>query len=100
MLRGVYRYARDILFATPIPYEQIGTDARIIGQGGKPTLMFLVVGRRPAARTTPQQLWQEPTGSPPREAGAGCSLQDVRSCGTATAVSVPCMFSNLTRRGY
>ena len=28
------------------------------------------------------------------------SFRNVRSCGTATALSVPCMFSNMTRRGY
>lgn len=43
-VHGLYRYATDILFATPIPYQPLGTDARVVGQGGKPTLMFLVVG--------------------------------------------------------
>ncbi|QXC28868.1 phosphoethanolamine--lipid A transferase [Aeromonas sp. FDAARGOS 1409] len=99
-VRGVYRYARDILFATPIPYEQIGTDARITARGGKPTLMFLVVGE--TARSQNYSLngyGKETNGFTAREAGL-VSFKDVRSCGTATAVSVPCMFSNLTRRGY
>ena len=27
-VHGLYKYARDVVFATPIPYQQIGTDAR------------------------------------------------------------------------
>ncbi|QXB53562.1 phosphoethanolamine transferase [Aeromonas sp. FDAARGOS 1415] len=99
-VRGVYRYFRDIVFATPIPYEQIGTDARIVAKSDKPTLMFLVVGE--TARSQNYSLngyGKETNGFTAREPGL-VSFRDVRSCGTATAVSVPCMFSNLTRRGY
>uniref|UniRef100_UPI00051BED2E phosphoethanolamine transferase n=1 Tax=Aeromonas finlandensis TaxID=1543375 RepID=UPI00051BED2E len=34
------------------------------------------------------------------KAGGVISFKDVRSCGTATAVSVPCMFSNMGRKEY
>ncbi|MGL4888356.1 MAG: phosphoethanolamine transferase domain-containing protein, partial [Aeromonas veronii] len=28
-VHGLYKYGRDVLFATPIPYQQLGTDARV-----------------------------------------------------------------------
>ncbi|HDX8369829.1 TPA: phosphoethanolamine--lipid A transferase [Aeromonas dhakensis] len=99
-VHGLYRYATDILFATPIPYQQLGTDARVVGQGSKPTLMFLVVGETARSQNYSLNGYGKATNSfTARESGM-VSFRNVRSCGTATAVSVPCMFSNLTRRGY
>ncbi|MGL5304214.1 MAG: phosphoethanolamine transferase domain-containing protein, partial [Aeromonas sp.] len=43
-VRGLYKYARDVVFATPIAYQSVGTDAHVVDKGHKPTLMFLVVG--------------------------------------------------------
>lgn len=34
------------------------------------------------------------------KSGGVISFNDVRSCGTATAVSVPCMFSNMGRKEF
>ncbi len=99
-VHGFYRYARDILFATPIPYQPLGTDARVVGQGNKPTLMFLVVGETARSQNYSLNGYRKQTNSFTEQEAGVISFKDVRSCGTATAVSVPCMFSNLTRRGY
>ena len=99
-MRGLYRYARDILFATPVPYQPIGTDARVVDKGGKPTLMFLVVGETARSQNYSLNGYQKQTNGFTMKEPDLVSFRDVRSCGTATAVSVPCMFSNLTRRGY
>ncbi|MGL5813625.1 MAG: phosphoethanolamine transferase [Aeromonas sp.] len=99
-VRGVYRYFRDIVFATPIPYEQIGTDAKIVGKRDKPTLMFLVVGETARSKNYSLNGYQKETNSFTGQESNIVSFKDVRSCGTATAVSVPCMFSNLTRHEY
>ncbi|MFM4677432.1 phosphoethanolamine transferase [Aeromonas media] len=99
-VRGLYRYARDILFATPVPYEQIGTDARVVAKSDKPTLMFLVVGETARSQNYSLNGYQKETNGFTMKEPALVSFRDVRSCGTATAVSVPCMFSNLTRREY
>ena len=99
-VRGLYRYARDILFATPVPYQPIGTDARVVDKGGKPTLMFLVVGETARSQNYSLNGYQKQTNGFTMKEPDLVSFRDVRSCGTATAVSVPCMFSNLTRRGY
>ncbi|MCY9821704.1 phosphoethanolamine transferase [Aeromonas media] len=99
-VRGLYRYARDILFATPVPYEPIGTDARVVAKSDKPTLMFLVVGETASSQNYSLNGYQKQTNGFTMKEPDLVSFRDVRSCGTATAVSVPCMFSNLTRREY
>ncbi|MFQ1644722.1 phosphoethanolamine transferase [Aeromonas veronii] len=99
-VHGLYKYGRDVLFATPIPYQQLGTDARVVARGSKPTLMFLVVGETARSQNYSLNGYGKATNSFTAKEQGVVSFRDVRSCGTATAVSVPCMFSNLTRRGY
>ncbi|MFB2873491.1 phosphoethanolamine transferase [Aeromonas jandaei] len=99
-VNGIYKYARDVVFATPIPYQPLGTDAKVIAKGDKPTLMFLVVGETARSKNYSLNGYDKPTNSFTDKEEGIVSFRDVRSCGTATAVSVPCMFSNLTRRGY
>ncbi|MGY3942698.1 phosphoethanolamine transferase [Aeromonas tecta] len=99
-VRGLYRYARDIVFATPIPYQPIGTDAKVVAKSDKPTLMFLVVGETARSQNYSLNGYKKETNSFTEKESGLVSFKDVRSCGTATAVSVPCMFSNLTRHEY
>ncbi|MFQ1917477.1 phosphoethanolamine transferase [Aeromonas veronii] len=99
-VHGLYKYGRDVLFATPIPYRQLGTDARVVARGSKPTLMFLVVGETARSQNYSLNGYGKATNSFTAKEQGVVSFRNVRSCGTATAVSVPCMFSNLTRRGY
>lgn len=99
-VHGLYKYGRDVLFATTSPYQQVGTDARVVARGSKPTLMFLVVGETARSQNYSLNGYGKATNSFTANEQGLVSFRDVRSCGTATAVSVPCMFSNLTRRGY
>ncbi|WP_111899655.1 phosphoethanolamine transferase [Aeromonas veronii] len=99
-VHGLYKYGRDVLFATPIPYQQLGIDARVVARGSKPTLMFLVVGETARSQNYSLNGYGKATNSFTAKEQGVVSFRNVRSCGTATAVSVPCMFSNLTRRGY
>ncbi|MGL5226473.1 MAG: phosphoethanolamine transferase [Aeromonas sp.] len=99
-VRGLYKYARDVVFATPIPYQSVGTDAHVVDKGHKPTLMFLVVGETARSENYSLNGYGKPTNSFTENEHGLVSFKDVRSCGTATAVSVPCMFSNLTRDHY
>ncbi|WP_421298367.1 phosphoethanolamine transferase [Aeromonas veronii] len=99
-VHGLYKYGWDVLFATPIPYQQLGTDARVVARGSKPTLMFLVVGETARSQNYSLNGYGKATNSFTAKEQGVVSFRNVRSCGTATAVSVPCMFSNLTRRGY
>nr|WP_104009851.1 phosphoethanolamine--lipid A transferase MCR-7.1 [Klebsiella pneumoniae]AUR80098.1 Phosphoethanolamine transferase [Klebsiella pneumoniae]BCG50373.1 lipid A phosphoethanolamine transferase MCR-7 [Expression vector pUC57-Kan-mcr-7] len=99
-VNGIYKYARDVVFATPIPYQPLGTDAKVVAKGDKPTLMFLVVGETARGKNFSMNGYEKETNPFTSQAGGVISFKDVRSCGTATAVSVPCMFSNMGRKEF
>ena len=80
----------------------LGEDAHLpaLATGAKPPLMVMVVGETARAdhiglngyaRDTTPRLGSEP---------GVASLRNVWSCGTNTAASVPCMFSNLGREAF
>lgn len=85
-----------------VAVQPIGEDARLNSQGlaaTKPTLLIVVVGETARAdhfslngygRATTPLIAQKPIINYP----------SVMSCGTETAISVPCIFSQLTRKEY
>ncbi len=81
--------------------QPLGTDAKVASApaSGKPRVLVIVTGE--TARAENFSL-----GGYNRETNPELKKRDITyfpqtsSCGTATAVSVPCMFSDLTRRGY
>ncbi|ANU37941.1 Phosphoethanolamine transferase EptA [Vibrio scophthalmi] len=101
---STFKYFKHTYFTTPIAYKELGLDARQSEQAlkmtqAKPTLVVLVVGE--TARSQNYQLNGYPRKTNPFTSKLDVvSFQDVRSCGTATAVSLPCMFSNLTHDNY
>lgn len=96
-------YIREQVSTAQKPFTNLGEDAvRIVNVAthSPPSLTVLVVGESARAEnfgilgykrdTTPQLA---------REQGL-VAFTDVYSCGTETAVSVPCMFSNMGRKQY
>lgn len=83
------------------PFEAIGLDAkRTTPQGEKKNLLVFVLGE-----TTRAQNWGLNPNAPattPQLAQRQdiINFSNVSSCGTSTAISVPCMFSNMTRKEY
>lgn len=92
---GLTRLARKSLEVHG-PHEAVGLDARRNPAASRPLLMVLVVGE--TARAANFSL-----GDYARETNPGLARRgvfyytDVTSCGTATAMSLPCMFSELPR---
>lgn len=83
------------------PFVQVGLDARRLATppGQKPLIVVMVVGE--TARAANFSLGGYERDTNPRLARAGVYyFSDVSSCGTATAVSVPCMFSDLPRAEF
>src|SRR3546814_1973364 len=81
--------------------QPLGTDAKVTSPlaSGKPRVLVIVVGE--TARAENFSLGGYGRDTNPELAKRNITyFTDTSSCGTATAVSVPCMFSNLTRRGY
>jgi len=97
-------YIKQTYFSTPQPYVELGLDAHQSKQAleqakQKPNLVVLVVGE--TARSQNYQLNGYGRETNPYTSKLDVvSFQDVRSCGTATAVSLPCMFSILTHDSY
>ncbi|PJE54411.1 phosphoethanolamine transferase [Marinomonas sp. BSi20584] len=100
-LSSSYKYIKNTYFSSPVTYKKIGEDAKqaIKDPSQKPTLFFFVLGE--TARSQNYQLngYPRPTNEYTSKQDV-ISFRDVASCGTATAVSVPCMFSALSRDEY
>lgn len=99
---GALRYAKMMLKSAQIVVQATGTDARSgpdLAETPKPILMVIVAGETGRA-----QNWS--LGGYARETNPELSKRDIvyypnaTSCGTATATSLPCMFSPLTQAEY
>ena len=101
-LVGAIRYARMMSRTANVPVAPIGEDARKGASHpdrGKPLLVLVVAGE--TARTQNFSLNGYARETNPRLAALPIvSFANVASCGTATATSLPCMFSKFTRSGY
>lgn len=85
-----------------ITVKPIGEDAKLNTHAAKltkPTLFVLVVGETARADHFSINGYEKPT-TPLIAQQDIINYRNVFSCGTETAVSVPCMFSNLTREKY
>lgn len=100
-LSSTYKYVRNTYFSSPVAYKKIGEDAQQIPSIGtqKPTLFFFILGETARAQNYQLNGYTRPTNEFTSKQNV-ISFQDVASCGTATAVSVPCMFSALSREDY
>ncbi|WP_261844138.1 phosphoethanolamine transferase [Aliamphritea ceti] len=95
-------YVNTTYLTEPVTHKIIGADAQqktAAIQAKKPTLMVFVLGETARAQNYQLNGYPRPTNKFTQEIGV-TSFQDVTSCGTATALSVPCMFSSLTRENY
>ena len=99
---GAVRYARMMLKAQDVAVAPLGRDARkgpLITAAPKPVLTVVFVGETARAQNFGLDGYARQT-TPELARRDVVNFTDVTSCGTSTAVSVPCMMSNLTRDGY
>lgn len=83
-----------------IPFQKIGEDAKRQPSFGKPNLVFLVIGETARAENVALDGYKRDTSPFTRDIPGLVSFQNVSSCGTATAISVPCMFSDMTHANF
>ncbi|WP_174874835.1 phosphoethanolamine transferase [Vogesella oryzae] len=81
------------------PLQQIGLDAKraAAAAGAKPKVLVLVVGETARADHFSLNGYARPTNPELAKVPGLLNYPDVWSCGTETAISVPCMFSSLPR---
>lgn len=101
-LSGTLRYARMLQKANALPLQTLGADAKpsaALAAVTKPVLLVVVAGE-----TSRAQNWSlggyAPLTNPELAKRDITYFPNVSSCGTATAVSLPCMFANYTRVEY
>ncbi len=85
--------------AASIVREPVGTDAKIRQALDKPRLVVLVLGETARAQNQALNGYSRPTNDR-MIAEHVINFPYTESCGTATAISVPCMFSGFTREEF
>ena len=95
-----YKYLRDTYFYPPLPYRVLDKHPVINDfKPMQPRTLVVVVGETARADKFGSNGYYRNTTPNLQRLGA-VSFNNVTSCGTATAVSVPCMFSRLPRKQY
>jgi lipid A ethanolaminephosphotransferase len=96
-------YLREQVVSARQPFTKLGEDAQrnpAWQTHGRKSLTVLVVGESARAENFGILGYHRDT-TPKLDKEAGLiAFTDVHSCGTETAVSVPCMFSNMGRKDY
>jgi lipid A ethanolaminephosphotransferase len=97
---NTFKYLKNEVFTEKLAYNPQGEDAVLsTATNNKPTLMVLIVGETARSMNIAYNGYARNTNPYTQDMGI-ISFQDVSSCGTATAHSLPCMFSNLNRSNY
>jgi lipid A ethanolaminephosphotransferase len=102
-LNASYGYLKEQLVAAGEPLQQIGTDARKAPAWQahqRKSLTVLVIGESARADNFGILGYARDTTPLLKGQPGVTAFSNVRSCGTETAVSVPCMFSNMGRHDY
>lgn len=103
-LAGLGSYVGEIT-RPDLPYQAIGNDAKLGSKwtgaaADRPMIVVLVVGETARAANFGLNGYGRQT-TPQLAATPGViHFNDVSSCGTSTAISVPCMFSDLGRAEF
>jgi len=102
VVRNTHGYLKRRYLAVSRPLQSVAKDATRPAQAGnrRPRLVIAVVGE--TARAQNVQLNGYPRSTNPVLSNRNdiIAFKNVSSCGTATAVSVPCMFSRMERTQY
>jgi len=99
VVRHTYGYLRSSYSAKAQPLRAVGEDATRT-PGKRPRLVVVVAGETARAQNFQLNGYPRPTNPYLSRKDNVISFGDVSSCGTATAVSLPCMFSQMTRSQY
>ncbi len=97
IINSIYKYAAESS-NTFRPLEQIAQDAYITHTRKK--LFILVLGETSRSQNFSLNGYHKLTNPQLANLSNIISFKHMYSCGTATSVSVPCMFSNMTRTEY
>ena len=86
-------------FYPPLKFKVLDTLPTIVRDNSRKHVTVMVLGETARAQSFSLNGYAKPTNINTEKQGV-ISFTDVSSCGTATAVSVPCMFSRLNKKNY
>ncbi len=100
-LSSTFKYFKHKYVNDRIPFTVIGEDASLSNptNNTKKDVMIFVLGETARSQNYELNGYNRATNVHTKGLGV-ISFQKVRSCGTATAVSVPCLFSFMGREHY
>jgi lipid A ethanolaminephosphotransferase len=100
-ISSTIKYIKGRFFTKPLPYQEIGADAkRIPVVENENYLVVFLVGETARAENYELNGYKRETNFYTRNIPNLTYFKNVTSCGTATAVSLPCMFSLLGKTNY
>jgi lipid A ethanolaminephosphotransferase len=102
VVRNANGYLKRKYIAVSRPLQTVAEDARrpVPVEGRRPRLVIAVVGETARARNMQLNGYSRATNPVLSKRGDVIAFKHVSSCGTATAISVPCLFSRMARTQY
>lgn len=97
LIFGTQNYIESTYFSDLGPFKVLGEDAAL-KPDTKPTLFVFMIGETARAANFPYNGYERNTTPYTDKLVNSIFLKNVRSCGTATAQSLPCMFSLKTQK--
>ena len=98
-LYSMTKYVGTQFNTSTTPFSKIGLDAKINKSSNNQRLLVMVIGEAGRVDRFSLNGYERQT-NPMLEKEKVVSFQKMKSCGTDTAFSVPCMFSSLSRSHY
>lgn len=99
MVDASIKYIRNHYFYNPLSFKILDTTPSIERDSQKKHVTVMVLGETARAQSFSLNGYEKPTNQF-TDKKAVVSFSNMSSCGTATAVSVPCLFSRLDRKEY
>lgn len=96
-IRSTIRYFSNII-NTPKTYTFVGADAKIT-PNDKPKIFALIIGESARAKNFEFNNYHKPTNPFTKNLDI-LNFKDFYSCGVITAISIPCMLTDLTHQTY
>lgn len=99
-LYSIFEYGKNSLPKTQRILESSGSYASIAADNNVRKVVVMVVGETARADHFSLNGYQRETNPRLSQLGDIISFRSIYSCGTSTAISVPCMFSFMGREGF
>ena len=96
---SAYKYVRNHYFYPPLKFKLLDTAPQIVKANNNKKVTVFVLGETARAQSFSLNGYQKQTNRYTPKQGV-ISFNNMASCGTATAISVPCMFSRLDKKEY